>query len=99
SSNTRVSQYDQDDVEEFGLLKMDILGQAALRTMKVAQELIGRDDPTDFSWIPDDDPQACKILREGVQHNGIFHFEAYTKSRGGREMGIRTTRDAVLASA
>jgi DNA polymerase-3 subunit alpha len=99
SSDTRVSQYDMNDVEEFGLLKMDILGQATLRTMKLAQELIGADDPTYFGWIPNDDADACKILREGRTENGIFHFEGYTKAKGGREMGIRTTKDAVLASA
>lgn len=99
SSNTRVTQFDMDDVEEFGLLKMDILGQATLRTMKLAQEMIGRADPTNFDWIPNDDKDATKILREGRTNNGIFHFEGWTKAKGGKEMGIRSTKDAILASA
>lgn len=99
SSNTRVTQFDMDDVEEFGLLKMDILGQATLRTMRIAQELIGREDPADFSWIPRDDPKACAILRENRQGNGVFHFEAPTKARGGKELGIKSTKDAILATA
>lgn len=99
SSNTRVTQFDMDDVEEFGLLKMDILGQATLRTMKLAQEMIGVEDPTHFMWIKNDDKEATKILREGRTENGIFHFEGYTKAKGGKEMGIKTTKDAILASA
>ncbi|UVF61498.1 DnaE-like DNA polymerase III [Gordonia phage DalanDe] len=99
SSDTRVSQYNMDDVEKFGLLKMDVLGQASLRMMKLCQKHIGLTDPTDFSWIPNDDPDAAKLLREGRTKTGLFHFEGYTKSKGGREMKIKTTEDCVLAQA
>lgn len=104
SSDTIVTQYDMDDVEHFGLLKNDLLGQAVLTVMRRCQELINEvtqdiDDPTDFSWIPYNDPAACKILREGRTDNGIFHFEGYTKAKGGKEMGIKSTKDVVLATA
>jgi DNA polymerase-3 subunit alpha len=99
SSDTTVTQFDQDDVEAFGLMKDDLLGQESLTVMRMCQELIGRKDPTDFSWIPNDDPTACKLLREGRLDTGIFHYEGYTKSKGGREMGIRSTKDAVLGQA
>ena len=99
SSDTRVTQYDMNDVEEFGLLKMDILGQSSLRAMKLCQENMGRTDPTDFTWIPEDDNEACKVLRSGRTETGVFHYEAYTKSKGGREMKIKSTDDAILGSA
>lgn len=98
SSNTEVSQFDMDDVEKLGYLKLDILGQTTLTVMRNCQAMIGRENPTDFSWIPEDDAAACKILREGRTDNGIFHFEGYTKAKGGKSMGIRTTKDAVLAT-
>lgn len=98
SSNMEVSQFDMDDVEQLGFLKLDILGQTTLTVMRVCQELIGRSKPTDFTWIPENDGDACKILREGRTDNGIFHFEGYTKARGGKNMGIRSTMDAVLAT-
>lgn len=98
SSDTHVSQFDKDDVEELGYLKLDVLGQVTLTVMRMCQEMIGIDDPTDFSWIPENDSAACKILREGRTDNGIFHFEGYTKAKGGKQMGIRTTMDAVLAT-
>lgn len=100
SSDTRVSQYDMDDVEQFGLLKMDLLGQAVLHTMKVANDLIGEaDDPTFFEWIEDDDKEACKHLRSGRTGTGIFHQEGYTKSRGFRELKVSKTMDSVLGQA
>lgn len=99
SSDTHVSQYDMDDVEEFGLLKMDILGQATLRTMKIAQELIGVADVSSFAWIDNDDSEACKILRSGRTETGVFHQEGYTKAKGGKELKVRSTMDAVLMQA
>lgn len=99
SSDATVTQFDMDDLEEFGFLKDDILGQSSLTAMRICQELMGRPDPTDFTWIPDNDREACKLLREGRLDTGIFHFEAYTKSKGGREMGIKSTKDAIIASA
>lgn len=99
SSDTRVTQYAMDDVEAFGLLKMDVLGQSSLRMMKLCQELIGKDDPTDFSWIPEDDKEACKLLRDGRTKTGVFHFEGYTKAKGGREMKVQSTEDAVMVQA
>lgn len=99
NSNTRVSQYNMDDVEAFGLLKMDVLGQASLRMMKLCQKHIGHADPTDFTWMPDDDPDATKLLREGRTKTGLFHFEGYTKSKGGREMKVKTTEDCVMVQA
>lgn len=96
SSNTVVSQFEGNDVEELGYLKLDVLGQTALTVMRLCQEFMGRDDPTDFSWIPDDDPKACKALREGRLDTGIFHYEGYTKSKGGKELGVKSTADAVL---
>lgn len=99
SSDTRVTQYSMDDVEAFGLLKMDVLGQTSLRMMKLCQSLMGHSDPTDFSWIQDDDPDACRLLRDGRTKTGIFHFEGYTKAKGGREMKVKSTEDAIMVQA
>jgi DNA polymerase-3 subunit alpha len=98
SSNLEVSQFDMDDVEQLGFLKLDVLGQTILSVMRRCQELMDTGhDPTDFTWIPKNDSAACKILREGRTDNGIFHFEGYTKAKGGKRMGIKSTMDAVLA--
>jgi DNA polymerase-3 subunit alpha len=104
SSDTTITQFDMDDVEEWGLMKNDLLGQATLTVMRRCQEMIHEqygdiEDATDFSWIPYNDRAACKILREGRTDNGIFHFEGWTKAKGGKEMGIASTKDVVMATA
>lgn len=99
SSETIVSQYDMDAVEEFGLLKMDVLGQTSLAVMRRCQVLMGKADPTDFSWIPRDDPKALALLRTGRTDTGIFHFEGYSKSKGGKELGVKSVKDAILVQA
>lgn len=108
SSDTTVTQYMGDDVEAFGLLKMDILGQSSLRVMKRCQQNIIEkfgesefqgESAIDFNWIPLDDPAACKLLREGRMDTGIFHYEGYTKAKGGRELKIKSTEDAIMGQA
>lgn len=77
SSSTSVSQYTMKDVEKLGFMKGDWLGQTSLTVMRHCQELIGRDDPTDFTWIPFDDSATMKTCREFRQDTGIFHIEGY----------------------
>lgn len=106
SSDTTVTQYTMDDVENLGLLKMDWLGQTTLAVMKRCQQMIGRADPTDFTWIPNDDKKALAACREGRTDTGIFHVEGWTKSRGaGRGnqkipgLMVRSTSDLILVQA
>lgn len=99
SSDTAVTQFDMDAVEQLGFLKLDLLGQSSLTVMRKCQEFMGRKNPNDFTWIPFGDAEAAKILREGRPDNGIFHFEGYSKAKGGKELGIRNVKDAIVASA
>ncbi len=94
-----VSQFDQDDVEKLGFLKIDLLGQNTLTAMRICQQMIGRQDPTDFSWIPNDDREACKLLRSGRTDTGLFHYGGWTKATGAKRMGVKSTDDAILAIA
>jgi DNA polymerase-3 subunit alpha len=99
SSNTRVTQFSGEDVEELGYTKMDILGQRTLTTMRRTQELIGREDPLDFKWIPANDKVTCKFLSQGRTDTGVFQFEGYSMALGARSLKIRNTYDCVLAGA
>lgn len=99
SSNTTVTQFTMDDVEELGFLKLDILGQRTLAAMSRCQELMGRSDPQDFTWIPLDDPATCRQLRMGRTETGVFQFEGYAMARGGKALGIRSTNDCIIAGA
>lgn len=99
SSDTLVSQYTMDDVEKAGYLKDDILGQRTLWVMRRCQELMGVKKADDFSWIPLDDAETCRSLSEGRVNNAVFQFEGYAMAKGAQSMGIKTTRDCVLAAS
>lgn len=97
SSDTRVTQFSGDDIEDLGYCKIDVLGQRTLAMMRRCQEFMGRSKPTDFTWIPYDDPKTMKSLWEGRTDTGVFHFEGYTKSKGARQMKPVSTLDLCLA--
>lgn len=72
-----VTQYDKDNVEELGLLKMDFLGLRTLTVMNDALELIkaNRGESIDLNAIPLDDEDACAMLRRG-ETAGVFQLES-----------------------
>ena len=97
SSDTQVTQYQMDEVEDLGFIKIDLLGLRSLTVLRRCQELIGRDDPTDLSWIPVDDAAACKVLSDAVYESGIFQMEGWAIAKGVRAMKIRRTSDCIVA--
>ena len=62
-----VTQYDKDNIEELGLLKMDFLGLRTLTVMGDALKLIkaNRGIDLDLDTIPLDDKEACELLTKG----------------------------------
>ena len=71
------TQYDKDDVEALGLLKMDFLG---LRTLTVIDDAVksirkSENPDLDLTKIPFDDPEVFKIFATG-DTDGIFQFES-----------------------
>lgn len=72
-----VTQYDKDNIEELGLLKMDFLGLRTLTVMDEAIRLIkvNRGISIDLNAIPLDDKEACAILSRG-ETAGVFQLES-----------------------
>lgn len=99
SSDTTVSQYTMDDLDQLGLMKDDVLGQRTLWVMARCQELMGRKKKDDFSWIPLDDAETCSFLSKGIVNNAVFQFEGYAMAKGAQSMGIKKTEDCILAAA
>lgn len=99
SSNTNVTQFEQDDAEMFGYLKLDILGQRTLTIMRRCQEMIGIPNPREFTWIPLNDRDTCKILSKSQPDSGIFQFEGWSTAKGARLLKIKNTNDCILAGA
>jgi DNA polymerase-3 subunit alpha len=78
SSHDEVTtQFDKDDVEALGLLKMDFLG---LRTLTVIDDAVRSIRQTenpdlDLEEIPFDDPEVYKLFSAG-DTDGVFQFES-----------------------
>jgi DNA polymerase-3 subunit alpha len=72
-----VTQFEKDEVEEVGLLKMDILGLKTLtiveNILKEVKEVEGKD--IDLENIPLNDEKTFKVFQEG-DTDGIFQFES-----------------------
>lgn len=97
SSDTTVTQFSKDDVEALGYMKMDILGLKALQTLNGTLTRLGK-RPNEWEWLPLDDKDACALLRSG-NCVGLFQYEGFTSQRGGKEMKIKSTKDAIIGLA
>lgn len=74
-----VSQYDKDDIEALGLVKMDILGlrihSAISETVELARARVGQDAvPEPFELEPDD-PRVYEMLKR-ADSVGMFQLES-----------------------
>jgi len=72
-----ISQYDKDDIEKLGIVKMDLL---ALPTLTVIEDTLtnirkGRGIDIDINSIPRDDPESFAMLRDG-KTIGTFQLES-----------------------
>src|SRR5699024_3243263 len=81
-----MSQFDKDDVEALGLLKLDVLGVRMQSAMAYAVDEVersggGRVDLDDRSAVPLDDPATCAMIRP-TRTLGCFQSE----SPGQREL-------------
>ena len=71
------TQFDKDDVEALGLLKMDFLGLRTLTVIADAVASIRASDGPDFRLddIPLDDPKVYELFSAG-DTDGVFQFES-----------------------
>lgn len=97
SSDTIVTQFNKDDVEAMGYVKVDLLGLRALQTLNSTLVAIGK-QPNDWDWIPFDDKAACDLIRRG-HTAGVFQFEGFTNRKGAMEMKVKDTMDLIIAIA
>ncbi|MCX5879636.1 MAG: DNA polymerase III subunit alpha, partial [Deltaproteobacteria bacterium] len=78
ASGLQVLQWEQDAVEEAGLVKIDILGNRSLAVIRDALVLVERNygRKIDYaSWDPTDDPETMNIFYDGNTF-GVFYFES-----------------------
>ncbi len=95
-----VTQYNMNDVEKLGLLKVDFLGLATLTVLRRAAELVERYHGKRYTLdtIPLDDPAIYELLSSG-HVTGVFQVEGAGMRRMLREMRPQRFENVVAAIA
>src|SRR5438128_3190337 len=71
-----VAQWDKDDCEDLGIVKVDLLGLGMVSVMQDALELCRqRGRPLDLAHIPKDDPATFEIMQR-ADTIGVFQIES-----------------------
>ncbi len=71
-----VAQWDKDDCEDLGIVKVDLLGLGMMSVMQDAFELCReRGRPLDLAHIPKDDPATFEIMQR-ADTIGVFQIES-----------------------
>ena len=95
-----VTQFNMNDVEQLGLLKVDFLGLATLTVLRRAAELVERYHGKRYTLdtIPLDDPAIYQLLSSG-HVTGVFQVEGAGMRRMLREMRPKQFENVVAAIA
>jgi DNA polymerase III subunit alpha len=98
SSNTWVTQYEGDDIESLGLVKLDALGVKTLDVLHRCMENLGRDVFQGLGWIPLSDSATYRRLAKG-DTEGVFQLEGPASKQGCRRLRPTTIKDIIAAMA
>lgn len=98
SSKTLVTQYEMDDIESLGLVKLDVLGLKTLTVLHRCMDFMGRDVFDGLDWIPLDDAATFRAIAKG-DTDGVFQLEGGSARRGVKELKPNKIADIVAAMA
>jgi error-prone DNA polymerase len=71
-----VLQWDKNDIEDMGLLKVDLLGLGMMAALQDAVEICAvRGQPVDLARIPKNDPAVFRMMQE-ADTIGVFQIES-----------------------
>ena len=75
--NRTVIQWDKDDIEELGMMKVDILGLGMLSCLRRSMALVAQQTGQPFTMhdIPKEDPAVYEMLCRG-ESTGVFQVES-----------------------
>lgn len=98
SSKKMVTQYAMDDIEELGLVKLDVLGLKTLTVLRKTIELMGRDPKDGLDWIPLSDGATYRAIARG-DTDGVFQLEGWTTKREIKNLRPTKISDIIAAMA
>lgn len=95
-----VSQWDGDEVEKAGLLKLDVLGVKTLGVLRVARELVKKRHKEDIYLKTDIDFEDQKVLHKFWKNSaGVFQYGSKLLSDYNRKLKPDCFEDLVNANA
>ncbi|MGE0438821.1 MAG: DNA polymerase III subunit alpha [Steroidobacteraceae bacterium] len=101
-SDSAVSQYDKDDVEQIGLVKFDFLGLATLTILELAKDYIRARRPGQekfaFETLPLDDKASYRLMSEG-KTVAVFQLESSGMQRMLRDAKPSVFEDVIALVA
>ena len=94
-----IAQFDKDDIEDLGLLKLDLL---SLRTLSVVEDAVAAisraDDDFSYLHIPLDDEETYQMLGRG-ETIGVFQLESPAQRALQARLGAKGIEDIVASVA
>ncbi|HVW19651.1 MAG TPA: error-prone DNA polymerase [Opitutaceae bacterium] len=94
-----VVQWDKDDCEDLGLVKVDFLGLGMMAVLQDALEICSqRGEPVDLAKLPKDDPETYRMIRE-ADTVGVFQIESRAQMATLPRMQPKTFYDLVVEVA
>ncbi len=94
SSKTMVTGYDMNDIEAFGMVKLDLLGLRTITALADCWRMTGIDPWT----LPRRDQRVYSRIGSG-RTAGMFQLSGYTFSKGMREMKPKSMAELTAAMA
>jgi error-prone DNA polymerase len=95
-----VVQWDKDDCNELGIIKVDLLGLGMMAVLKDCIELIPKHygDAVDLGHLPQDDPDTYEVLRK-ADTVGMFQVESRAQMASLPRNGPKVFYDLVVQVA
>ena len=94
-----VAQWDKEDCNSLGIIKVDLLGLGMMAAIQDALELTReRGRPVDLAKIPKDDPATFELIRK-ADTIGVFQIESRAQISTLPRMKPKTFYDLVIAIA
>ncbi|MFT4603330.1 MAG: error-prone DNA polymerase [Rhodothermales bacterium] len=98
ANGVRVVQFDKDDLEWLGLVKLDVLALRMLGTVSeatmIANDLAPDDEPIVLDELPLDDPDVYDMICEG-DVLGLFQIESPAQQSAGSRIQSRNMQDLI----
>jgi error-prone DNA polymerase len=98
-ANRVVAQWDKDDCEELGIIKVDFLGLGMMSVLQDTVELLQKNNrPLDLAQLPQDDPKTFEMMR-AADTIGVFQIESRAQMATLPRLKPRTFYDVVIEVA